>query len=278
MDYVDRDHPDLSISKQCDLFGIKRNRLYYKPQESKSNLELMKLIDQLYVEDPTRGQRRLKAALKNQYGRYVGRAKIRVLMRRMGIAAIYPKKDTSQAHPTHKKYPYLLRGVTINRVNQVWSTDITYVRLESGFVYLCAIIDWHSRAVLSWRLSTTMHADFCVEALREARDKYGEPEIFNTDQGVQFTCEEFQSELAKMNTKVSMDGRGRALDNVFVERLWRTVKYENIFIKEYNSVKECYEGLKEYFEFYNHRREHSKLDYDFPMNFYFNNRCQAEVA
>ena len=270
MEYVDRDDPDLSLKKQCEILGLKRNRLYYKPKESKINIDLMKLIDQLYIEDPTRGTRRLKAALKNKFSVFVGRAKIRMLMRRMAIAAIYPKKDTSIPHPGHKKYPYLLRGVQVNRVNQVWSTDITYIRLNGGFVYLCAIIDWYSRAVLSWKLSTTMHSDFCVEALKEARDKYGDPEIFNTDQGTQFTCIEFQSVLRSMNTKVSRDGRGRALDNVFIERLWRTVKYENIFLNEYNTVRECNDGLTEYFNFYNYRREHSKLDYGFPMNVYLN--------
>lgn len=278
MDFIDRNHPDIPLVRQCELLGIKRNKIYYQSVENPKDKSLLDKIDELYVEDPTRGTRRLKAALKNRFNIEVGRAKIRTLMRLLGIAAIYPKKNTSISHPEHKKFPYLLRGVEIRRVNQVWSTDITYVRLEGGFVYLCAVIDWYSRAVLSWKLSTTMHADFCVEALKEAREKYGEPEIFNTDQGVQFTCQEFQSVLYDMNTKVSMDGRGRALDNVFVERLWRTVKYENIFIKEYNSVRECKQGLGEYFDFYNYKREHSKLSYDFPMNFYINNSCDKAAA
>jgi putative transposase len=264
---VDENDP-LSISQQCQILNIGRTSHYYRPEISKANLELMRQIDELFTEDPSRGTRRIRAALRRR-GVNIGRSKVRRLMDRMGLSAIYCRVNLSKCAPGHKKYPYLLRGVKVTRVNQVWSTDITYIRLRNGFVYLTAVIDWYSRYVLAWRLSTTLETAFCKEALEEALAKYGKPEIFNTDQGSQFTSEEFTGVLQKHSTAISMDGRGRALDNVFVERLWRTVKYENVFLNDYGSVAECYNGLSAFFERYNTRREHQALDYQYPAEVYF---------
>jgi putative transposase len=229
----------------------------------------MHRIDELYTENPTRGTRRISHVLWKRFGLFAGRGKVRRLMDRMGIAAIYPKKRLSMGNKQHKKYPYLLRNVEITRVNQVWSTDITYIRLKGGFVYLVAVIDWFSRYVLAWRLSTTLNTDFCVEALEEALTKYGDPEIFNTDQGSQFTSEDFTGVLLERGIDISMDGRGRALDNVFVERLWRTVKQEDIYLKDYSTVAECKKGLERFFQKYNNIREHQSLAYNYPEEIYF---------
>jgi len=267
----------LSISRQCQILNIGRTAYYYRPEISKVNLELMRLIDELFTEDPSRGTRRIRAALRRR-AVYIGRSKVRRLMDRMGLSAIYCRVNLSKSAPGHKKYPYLLRGVKITRVNQVWSTDITYIRLRNGFVYLTAVIDWCSRYVLAWRLSTTLEAAFCKEALEEALVKYGKPEIFNTDQGSQFTSEEFTGVLQKHGITISMDGRGRALDNVFVERLWRTVKYENVFLNDYGSVAECQRGLSAFFERYNTCREHQSLDYKFPAEVYFANIAGYQLA
>lgn len=265
---VEKNHTNLTLKKQAQLLDIGRTTIYYTPQTSEKNKLIMDKIDVLFTEDPTRGTRRLRAALKRQFEIVVGRSKIRHLMARMGLGAIYRGVNTSKANKAHKKYPYLLRGVPIIRVNQVWSTDITYIRLQGGFVYLCAVIDWYSRCILSWRLSITLEGDFCREALREAIEKYGTPEIFNTDQGSQFTCNEFIDVLKAHEIKISMDGRGRALDNVFVERFWRTIKYDNIYIRGYTTVPECREGIKDFIHFYNHRREHSSLLDNYPMEIY----------
>jgi putative transposase len=264
----------MSIARQCQMLNVGRTSYYYRPEISKANLELMRQIDELFTEDPSRGTRRICAALR-RLGVNVGRGKVRRLMDRMGLSAIYCKVNLSKSAPGHKKYPYLLRGVKIIRVNQVWSTDITYIRLRNGYVYLTAIIDWFSRYVLAWRLSTTLETTFCKEALEEALEKYGNPEIFNTDQGSQFTSEEFTGVLQRHGIAISMDGRGRALDNAFVERLWRTVKYENVFLNDYGSVAECHKGLREFFDRYNNRREHQSLDYKFPAEVYFSS---IEVA
>jgi putative transposase len=268
IEMIDKNH-NHSINKQCVLLGINRNRLYYRPQLSKRKQELLNKIDILYTEDPTRGQRRMRSALRNNFGLIAGRTVIRGLMELLNISAIYPQKRLSTPNLQHKKYPYLLRNVPIIRVNQVWSTDITYVRLQGGFVYLTAIMDWYSRCVLSWRLSTTLDSRFCIEALNEALEKFGPPEIFNTDQGSQYTSIDFTGVLKLNNIAISMDGKGRALDNVFVERLWRTVKYENIYIKGYATVKQCKDGLNEYFNWYNTRREHSALAGNYPEEVYF---------
>lgn len=260
----------IPLGRQCSLISLSRSRFYYHPTESAIDIKLMRIIDELYTEDPTRGTRRIRGALIRQRNiKNVGRAKISHLMQKMGISAIYPKKNLSRPNKQHKIYPYLLRNVSINSVNQVWSTDITYVRLKNGHVYLTAVIDWYSRKVLSWKLSTTLHSDFCVEALKEAIDLYGTPQIFNTDQGSQFTSDDFIKVLIDNDIKISMDGKGRALDNVFVERLWRTIKYDNIFLNEYRTVGECRNGLKKYLNFYNTKREHQSLDYYNPDEIYF---------
>lgn len=267
----------LSLSRQCSLLQVGRTSIYYKPHIPEVKLELLRQIDVLYTEDPTRGTRRMCAALQRQ-GIKIGRAKARRLMELLGIAAIYRKPNLSKAAPEHKVYPYLLRNVPITRVNQVWSTDITYIRLRHGFVYLCAVIDWYSRYVLSWRLSTTLDAAFCVEALQEALGTYGKPEVFNTDQGCQFTSEDFTGVLKENEIAISMDGKGRALDNVFVERLWRTVKYEDIYLKDYGTVLECRAGLEAFFGRYNNRREHQSLDYRFPSEVYFGKEVLVKAA
>lgn len=260
----------LSITRQCDLLSIARGLFYYRPSGlTYLDLKLMKKMDELFTENPTRGTRRLSKALKKRFCLLAGRDKVRRLMDIMGIAAIYPKKNLSIANKSHKKYPYLLRGLAITRANQVWSTDITYIRLKKGFVYLTAVIDWYSRYVLSWRISTTLDRRFCIETLNEALEKYGRPEIFNTDQGCQYTSAEFTGILQSKQIKISMDGKGRALDNVFVERLWRTVKQEEVYLKGYRNIPECREGLSRYFELYNNLREHQSLDYNYPSEIYF---------
>lgn len=278
MELIELGKKGLSVKHQCELLSVGRTSIYYTPQTSEANKTLMDRIDELFTEDPTRGTRRLSAALNKRFELKTGRGKVRSMMKRMGLAAIYRKKDTSMSNKAHKKYPYLLRGMKITRPNQVWSTDITYIRLRGGFVYLCVIMDWYSRCVLSWRLSTTMGADFCIDALKEALVKYGCPEIFNSDQGSQFTCESFTGVLKNNGIKISMDGRGRALDNVFVERLWRTVKYENVYIKDYRSLPECRTGLGVYLNWYNNEREHSSLDYECPMNFYLESISLQKAA
>ena len=259
----------LTLQHQCELLNIGRTLIYYRPEISPAKLELMHRIDELYTEDPTRGTRRISNALRKRYLLEAGRGKVRKLMRLLGIGAIYPVKHLSVANQQHKKYPYLLRGVPITHVNHVWSTDITYVRLKGGYVYLTAVIDWYSRFVLAWRISTTLDTRFCVEALNEALDKYGTPEIFNTDQGCQFTSTEFTGVLEAHGIQISMDGKGRALDNVFVERLWRTVKQEDIYLKEYKSVFDCKKGLELYFIRYNTIREHQSLEYNYPEEVYY---------
>ena len=238
---------------------------------------MMKLIDKEYTKHPFYGARRLGLFLKEK-GYWVGRKHVGTLMRKMGIEAVYPKPNLSWKHPEHRTYPYLLRGLDITKPNQVWSTDITYIRMKEGFAYLVAIMDWHSRSVLSWRLSNTLEADFCVEALEEAFTKYGKPEIFNTDQGSQFTSEKFISKLVDKRVLISMDGRGRAYDNIFIERLWRTVKYEDIYLKGYSNMKEARKGLKEYFEFYNEERPHQSLGYKTPDEIYKEEEKAASIC
>jgi putative transposase len=255
------------VRRQCELLGLSRSSLYYEPApQTKENLRLMQLIDQEYTAHPFLGSRRLTKWLIEQ-GEEVNRKRVQRLMRVMGLEAIYPKPRTSISQPGHKVYPYLLRDVAIERVDQVWSTDITYVGLPGGFMYLAAIIDWFSRYVLAWRLSNTLDGSFCLEMLEEALHQ-GRPEIFNTDQGVQFTAEAFTGRLEAAGVQVSMDGRGRCLDNVFVERLWRTVKYEDIYLYGYEGVLELQRGLQRYFPFYNEERLHQALDYRTPAAVY----------
>ena len=254
-----RSGSQLSISEQCRLMGIARSTYYYKPRgESEENLEIMKRIDELYMDNPTWGSRQMRDRL-NLEGKRVNRKRIQRLMRLMGIEALYPKRNLSRPHPDHKVYPYLLRGLAIDKPNLVWCADITYIRLRHGFAYLVAIMDWYSRKVLSWELSNTMDAHFCVSALERAMYEYGRPEIFNTDQGSQFTSEMFTGILKENNISISMDGKGRALDNVVVERFWRSLKYDEIYLKDYNNMQECREGIATYIRKYNNFRPHSSL-------------------
>lgn len=254
---------ELSIAHQCRLLGVNRSGLYYHPVEADpEDLLLQRLVDEQFTRTPFYGNRRMCAYVGTQ-GIACGRDRMRSVMETLGIEAIYPKRNLSVPHPAHKKYPYLLRGKVISAPNQVWSTDITYIRLQRGAVYLAAVLDWYSRYVLSWRVSTTLDADFCCEALEEALE-YGVPLIFNTDQGSQFTSQSFTDILLNRKIQISMDGRGRALDNVFVERLWRSVKYEEVYLKEYVLVRDAREGLGAYFKFYNHERLHQSLDYRTP--------------
>jgi len=252
---IDRTHA-LSVKRQAELVGISRGTVYYQPEPmSEGDLRLMRRIDELHLELPFAGSRMLRDLL-NAEGFAVGRRHVATLMRRMGIEALYRKPNTSKKHPRHPVFPYLLRGMTIDRANQVWAMDITYVPMARGFVFLTAVLDWHSRRVLAHRLSITMEADFCVEALQEAIAKYGVPEIMNTDQGSQFTGAEFIAELRANGIEISMDGRGQWRDNVFVERLWKSVKYEDVYLKAYETVGHARAGISRYIEFYNTRRPH----------------------
>jgi len=260
---VEKGHPELSIRRQCELLGVNRAGLYYRPVgESEENLLLMRLLDEQYTRTPFYGSRKMTEWLETQ-GHVVNRKRISRLMEVLGIEAVYPKPKLSQPGEGHKIYPYLLRGLKVERVNQVWSTDITYIRMAQGFVYLVAVMDWFSRYVLSWSLSLTMEIDFCLEALKKAFRR-GQPEIFNSDQGSQFTCEKFTAALEAKQIAVSMDGRGRCMDNIFIERLWRSLKYEEVYLKDYESVTEARAGIERYFRFYNHERLHQSLNYRTP--------------
>ncbi len=268
--WVDREHEQISVRRQCDLLGLNRATLYYQsgivPDE---DMKIMRMIDEIYTRCPFYGSRRITAQLKRDHDdQQWNRKRIQRLMRIMGIRGVAPGPDTSKAHPEHKIYPYLLRGVTINQINHIWSTDITYIPMTKGFMYLVAVIDWYSRYVLSWALSNTLDSHFCIEALEQALN-VSTPLIFNTDQGAQFTSVSFTNILLNKKIKISMDGRGRALDNIFVERLWRTVKYENIYMNDYPSVSALRRGLTCYFEFYNQHRLHQSLDYQTPVEVYF---------
>jgi putative transposase len=257
----------LSVRRQCELLGLSRSSLYYEPAcETAENLRLMRRIDEQYTARPFYGSRRMTRWLIEQ-GEEVNRKRVQRLMRTMGLEAIYPKPRLSAAGKGYKVYPYLLRGVTIARADQVWSTDITYVPMTSGSMYLAAVIDWFSRYVIAWRLSNTLDGAFCLEMLEEAL-RSGTPEVFNTDQGVQFTADAFTGCLESAGVAVSMDGRGRALDDVFVERLWRSVKYEDIYIRGYEAVPELRRGLGRYFGFYNDERLHQSLGYRTPATVY----------
>lgn len=261
---IDRAHSQLSIARQCQLLKVARSTLYYRPAPvSHDDLALMRRLDEQYLVTPFYGARRMAAVLRRE-GLVVNRKRIRRLMRVMGIEAIYQKPNTSRRHPEHKVYPYLLRGLAIERPNQVWCADITYIPMAKGFVYLVAVMDWFSRRVLAWQLSIGMDTDFCVEALQEAIERFGEPEVFNTDQGVQFTSAAFLDELEGRGVRVSMDGKGRFLDNIFIERLWRSLKYEEVFIKAYGSVAEARRGIGAWLAFYNNERPHQSLDYCTP--------------
>jgi putative transposase len=264
---VELAHPEISVRRQCELLCVNRASLYYQPAgESEENLRLMRLLDEQYTRTPFYGSRRMTAWLRGQ-GYMVNRKRLARLMRLIGIEAIYPKPKLSQPGEGHKIYPYLLRDVEVNRVNQVWSTDITYIRMAHGFVYLVAVMDWYSRFVLSWALSVSMEVPFCIEAVEKAL-RWGRPEIFNSDQGSQFTSEKFTGVLEGRGVAVSMDGRGRCLDNIFIERLWRSLKYEEVYLRDYRLVPEARAGIGRYFQFYNYERPHQSLEYQTPADLY----------
>jgi len=267
---IDRHHA-LPVKQQCRILQLARSTAYYQPAETLADeLALMRRIDELHLKFPFAGARMLSRLLKRE-GLIAGRRRVSTLMKRMNIHALYRKPNTSKRHAKHPIYPYLLRTLSITRSNHVWAADITYIPMRRGFVYLFAVVDWASRRVLSWRLSNTLTTDFCIEAVQEAINRYGRPEIFNTDQGCQFTSLEFTGLLKDNNIKISMDGKGCWRDNVFVERLWRSVKYEEVYLHAYDSVPEAKRGLKEYFRLYNQDRPHSSLDDKTPDEFYFDN-------
>lgn len=267
-DMIDKNHIQMSIAEQCHLLNIHRSGLYYKPcMESEENLSIMRLLDEQYFKTPFYGVRRLTAWLQ-MLGYKINRKRVRRLMGIMGWETIFRAPRTSDADKQHKVYPYLLKGLDITRVNQVWATDITYVPMRKGFMYLCAIIDIHTRYVINWSISNTMTADWCKEVLHEAIEQHGKPEIFNSDQGSQFTSDLFTGCLEKNEIQISMDGKGRAIDNIYIERLWRTVKYEHIYLHTPADGVALYEGLNNYFSFYNKERLHQSLGYQAPENLY----------
>jgi putative transposase len=264
---VEPEHAEISVRRQCALLGVNRSGLYYQPTgESEENLKLMRLMDEEYTRHPFFGSRRMAAWLCGQ-GHEVNRKRVSRLMEVMGIEALYPKPKLSKPGEGHKIYPYLLKDVEVTRVNQVWSTDITYIRMAGGFVYLAAVMDWYSRFVLSWSLSVTMEVDFCIEALKRALRR-GRPEIFNSDQGSQFTSEKFTGELKARQITISMDGRGRCFDNIFMERLWRSLKHEEIYLHDYGLVPEARAGIGTWLRFYNQERPHQSLGYRTPAELY----------
>jgi len=271
---IEPEHPQLSIVRQCALLDLARSSYYYEPvPESEEDLLLMRLLDEQYTRTPYYGKRKMVVYLQKQ-GYTVDRQRVRRLMQLMGLEPMYPKPHLSRAGEQSVRYPYLLRGMVVDRIDQVWSCDITYIRLARGFVYLMAIIDWFSRYVLAWELSTTLDSSFCLEALDRALQA-ARPQIFNTDQGVQFTSKDWTSRLLQADVRISWDGRGRALDNIFVERLWRSVKYEDIYLKDYQTVPEVRKGLTDYFHHYNFERYHQSLDYQTPFSVY---RCDHQAA
>lgn len=268
----------LPLTQQAKLLGISRGTIYYLPKPvTADDLTLMRRIDELHLECPFAGSRILRDLL-NREGHRVGRKHVRTLMRRMGVEALYRKPNTSKRGKGHKTYPYLLRGLTINKPNQVWAMDITYIPMAKGFIYLCAVVDWASRKVLSHRVSITMETDFCLDALEEALTLHGKPEIFNTDQGSQFTSEAFTSALKREDIRISMDGKGCWRNNVFVERVWRSIKYEEVYLHAYASVSEAKSGIARYLERYNTRRPHSKLDRQTPDEFYYDRLFENRQA
>lgn len=265
--WIDFDHEHLSVREQCRLLGLHRSSVYYDPApESAENLWLMRLMDEEHLRRPHRGSRQMVDFFSDQ-GLTVNRKRIQRLMRKMGLEGMSPRRRTTLQRQGHRVYPYLLRGLEINRPDQVWCSDITYVPLRCGFLYLVAVMDWYSRYVLSWRLSNSLDVDFCLAALEDAL-AFGTPEIFNTDQGCQFTSREFTAVLHSQDIAISMDGKGRAIDNVMIERLWRTVKYEEVYLKEYTTGTDCHQGLDSYFDFYDHERRHQSLNRQTPWAVY----------
>lgn len=266
---IEPEHATLSIRSQCSLLGLCRASYYYQEEEkiSETDIELMRLIDQEYLDHPFYGSRRMTEMLKAQ-GYHVNRKRVQRLMQEMGLEAIYPKRNVSKPGSPEIKYPYLMKSLKIDRPNKAWCADITYIPLKEGFGYCIAVMDWWSRCILAWRLSNSMDVNFCLEALEEAFLK-GKPEVFNTDQGSQFTSILFVEALLKKQVQISWDGRGRALDNIFIERLWRSLKYEDIYLKGYNGLSEARDGIRQYFEFYNQSRPHQALKYQTPMKIHF---------
>ena len=272
---MDREHAQLSMRRQCELLEVNRSMLYYEPvSDSQETLELMRLIDEQFTARPFYGARRIQIVLREK-GWAVTRKRIRRLMKKMGLEAIYPKPKTSNRNMSHTVYPYLLRGLTIDEPDQVWATDITYIPMHRGFVYLIAVMDWYSRYVLSWELSNSLDTTFCVEALNRAL-ALRKPDIFNTDQGSQFTSEDFLAPLKESGVRISMDGRGRWIDNVFVERLWRSLKYEEVYLNAYETVKEARRSIGRWIHFYNYERPHQALDYKTPYEIY-EDRSQSRL-
>ena len=269
---------EISISRQCKLLGLARSTRYYQPAPPNTErLKLANVIDEIFTEHPFFGKRSIRFELENR-GYHAGLEKVRNIMRELGLASCQPKPHTSRPHPEHRIYPYLLRNVPILRANQVWASDITYIRVRGGFAYLVVIMDWYTRKILSWRLSSTLDAGFCVEALKEALAKYPHPDIFNTDQGGQFTSTEFTSILSNLNIRISMDGRGRWMDNVMVERFWRTIKYENVYISGYNTIREAWVGIGKYIEWYNYQRPHQSLQMRTPEEVYLSTQPMENAA
>jgi len=272
-----RDHK-LPIVRQCRILQLARSGVYRQPvQDRDRNQDLKRLIKEIHSKYPFFGSRKMTDELCDS-GFRIGRCAVRTLMRKMNIKAVYRKPALSKSHPGHKKYPYLLKGLEITHANQVWATDITYIPTARGYCYLMAIIDWASRMVLSWRLSNTMDTAFCIDALQSAIDRYGTPEIFNSDQGSQFTSEEFTNLLISNGIRISMDGKGRWVDNVIVERTWKSVKYEEVYLKAYESITEARDGLKAYFEFFNYKRRHQGLDRRIPYQVYWDSLPKQRVA
>ena len=266
---IDWEHTRISTARQCELLGVSRSGLYYQPvPASLENLALMRLLDEEYTRHPFLGVIKMTNWLRGQGYPRVGEDRVRRLLRSMGLMAIYPGRNLSRPAPGHKIYPYLLRGVAVERVNQVWSADITYVRLKSGFIYLVAVVDWFSRYILAFGISITLEADFCIETLQLALVR-ATPVIFNSDQGSQFTSPRHTEILHLSGVRISMDGRGRALDNIFIERFWRSLKYEEVYLHDYETVQEAKTGIKSYFDYYNNERQHQSLDYKTPAEVYF---------
>ncbi len=267
---VDWDSSEISLKRQCDLLGLPRSSLYYQPKTDSADIAIMKALDELYTSYPFYGHRRLRFALSDDYGITIGRKRTLSLMATMGLCPIYPRKrlNTSVPDKQHKTYPYLLKNLKITSPNQVWGTDITYIRLKQGFAYLAVILDWFSRYVISWQLSGTLQNDFCIQALRIALEE-NLPEIHNSDQGAQFTSNDYLSILEERPIRISMDGRGRFVDNIFTERLWRTIKYENVYLNDYENLNQAKQGLTDYLQFYNQKRRHQALNYSTPAQIYF---------
>lgn len=270
LNLINENHSEISIARQADLLKVSRSSLYYQPVVDTEEIRIMNAIDEIFTARPFYGHRRIRWDLIDDYNIQIGKKRTLSLMKKMGLQAFYPKKkpNTSTPNVAHKKFPYLLKNLIITKPNQVWGTDITYIRTKDGFVYLSAIMDWFSRYVIAWKLSQTLENDFCIESLEKAL-KIEIPSIHNSDQGVQYTSEDYVKVLEEAKIKISMDGRGRCMDNIFTERLWRTVKWENVYMNEYRDINETNQGLTEYFKFYNEKRRHTSLDRKTPAQMYF---------